>query len=65
MSDRMTLERAVQVADDTINCTGGLYTYGEWKQAIKILIAYARKDLPAPKEEEQLEGQMNISDYGI
>lgn len=65
MSDRMTLERAVKVADDTINCTGGLYTYAEWKQAVKILIAHARKDLPAPKEEAQLEGQMDISDYGI
>ena len=70
MADKMSLEVAADIADDCINSTTNLHTFGEFREAMRILIAHARgshnvKELPAPKVEEQLEGQMDISDYGI
>lgn len=67
MSDKMSLEQAANIADDCLNSTINLHTFGEFREAMRILITHARKDLTAvaPKVEEQLEGQMDISDYGI
>ena len=67
MANKMSLEVAADIADDCINSTTNLHTFGEFREAMRILIAHARKDLipNAPKVEEQLEGQMDISDYGI
>ena len=70
MANKMSLELAADIADDCINSTTNLHSFGEFREAMRILIAHARssnnaKEPPAPKEEEQLEGQMDISDYGI